>query len=59
MLYIVLTPGVLNSQATVTGITISPVQRDMAEKIAQEEGVADSTQFFCMDGENMTFDSER
>jgi cyclopropane fatty-acyl-phospholipid synthase-like methyltransferase len=42
-----------------TGITLSPVQREMAEKIAAEEGVQASTSFHHMDGENMTFGDQR
>jgi len=47
-----------NLKASMTGITLSPVQREMAEKIAAEEGVQASTSFHRMDGENMTFDDQ-
>lgn len=47
-----------NYRASVTGITLSPVQRDMAEKLAQEEGAQQNTTFHRMDGENMTFSDQ-
>jgi len=45
-------------KASVTGITLSPIQRDMAERIAQEEGAQASTRFLHMDGENMTLEDQ-